>query len=162
MSDQALYPFHVFRFHVDFMEEKLTPSATRPVLLCSGAFSDCTGLEATMEPKVIQEGGRNYGAAQRVGKVTFATVILKRGITPTSDLWTWFSLVNGGSYDHRRTATITIFDDTGKGVIAWKFLRALPTKFKTADLKATGGDVGVEELHFVHEGLSTATPRAQL
>ena len=158
----SVAPLHVFRFHVDFTEQHIGSEPGSAVTVCSGAFSDCTGLEATMEPKVIQEGGRNYGAAQRVGKVTFATVILKRGITPTSDLWTWFSLVNGGSYDHRRTATITIFDDAGNGVIAWKFLRALPTKFKTADLKATGGDVGVEELHFVHEGLFTATPRAQL
>src|SRR5690349_19311024 len=104
--ENALYPFHVFRFHVDFLEEKLDKSSPRPVLLCSGAFSDCTGLEATMEPKVIKAGGQNYGAAQRVGPVTFATVILKRGMTSTRDLWHWFSMASSGNkYTYRLSVT---------------------------------------------------------
>ena len=79
---RATCPLHVFRFQVDFLEDALDGSAAgNDVALCSGAFSECTGLEATMEPKVIKEGGRNYGAAQRGGPVTFATVVLKRGMT---------------------------------------------------------------------------------
>src|SRR5262245_61104180 len=92
VPENALYPFHVFRFHVEFNETKLDKSAGSAVPLCSGAFSECTGLEATMEPKVVKAGGQNYGAAQRAGPVTFATVILKRGMTTTRDLWNWFSL----------------------------------------------------------------------
>jgi hypothetical protein len=29
----------------------------------------------------------------------------------------------------------------------------MPVKFKTADFNARGADIGVEELHIVHEGL---------
>ncbi len=50
-----------------------------------------------MEPKVIKAGGANYGAAQRVGPVSFATVVLKRGMTSTRDLWNWFANVAGGA-----------------------------------------------------------------
>jgi len=43
----------------------------------AGRLRSATGLEATMEVKVIKEGGRNYGVIQRSGLVTFATVVLK-------------------------------------------------------------------------------------
>lgn len=156
-NDNDLYPLHVFRFQVDFSEVSLDPKQKGggPIALCSGAFSECTGLEATMEPKVIKEGGRNYGAAQRAGPVTFATVILKRGITSTRHLWQWFALLNeDGQYAHRLDVTITLMDGAGKPALAWKLTRAMPIKFKAPDLNAKGGEVGVEELHLAHEGLT--------
>ncbi|MBU4264361.1 MAG: phage tail protein, partial [Proteobacteria bacterium] len=154
------YPLHVFRFHVDFEEKLLHPNGEpRNVVLCSGAFAECSGLEATMEPKVIKEGGRNWGAIQRMGKITFSTVILKRGMTNTKDLWTWFNLVGQqGKYNIRLNATITMFDNDGKGILAWKLTHALPIKFKAADLNAKGGgDVAIEEIHLAHEGFAQKT-----
>lgn len=106
-----------------------------------------------MEPKVIKEGGRNFGVVQRVGPVTFATVVLKRGVSEVSDLWKWFELVAGGNTRKRLNATITVYDPARTAKYRWKLHRALPTKFKTADLNATTTSVGVEELHIAHEGL---------
>lgn len=149
-------PLHVFRFHVAFSEAPLSGSGGGDVALCSGAFSECTGLEANMEPVVIDEGGRNYGAAQRAGKVSFATVVLKRGITSTQHLWKWFELVARGGYAYRLTATVVLNDYEGNPVLAWELERALPVKFKSADFNASGTEVGVEELHLAHEGLRLA------
>jgi phage tail-like protein len=155
-DDRALTPLHVFRFQVDFAEAPLGGGRRSPIVLCSGAFSECSGLEATMEQKTIKEGGRNYGSAQRAGQVTFATVVLKRGMTTTRHLWKWFEFVSGGGYAYRLNATITMFDSAGKRVLRWKLENALPVKFKAADLNAKGTDVGIEELHLVHEGLKLA------
>jgi len=156
-DDNQLAPLHVFRFRVDFAEDPLSGDADASradVELCSGAFSECTGLEVTMEPKVITAGGRNYGSAQRVGPVTFATVILRRGMTSTRHLWAWFELVSGGAYAYRLSATITMFDTAGQAVLAWRLAKALPVKFKSAELNARGTEIGIEELHIVHEGLT--------
>ncbi len=157
-GDVESYPLHVFRFQVEFAADPLGGGATSPVRLCGGSFSDCTGLEATMEPKVIKEGGRNYGVVQRSGPVTFATVVLKRGMTTTRDLYRWFDMVGNGAYAYRLAATVTMFDTSGKGVLAWKLAKALPVKFKAADLNAKGTEVGIEELHLAHEGLSLLVP----
>ena len=46
---------------------------------------------------VISLWRRNNGAIQRVGPVSHATVVLKRGMTSTRHLWQWFSLVSGGA-----------------------------------------------------------------
>ncbi len=37
-------------------------------------------------------------------------------------------------------------------IMAWQLAHAMPVKFKFADLNAKGTEVGIEELHFVHEG----------
>jgi phage tail-like protein len=164
---EPLAPLHVFRFEVTFAEDPIVGGPGAPVDLCKGAFSECSGLEATMEPAVIREGGRTYGAAQRAGPVTFATVILKRGITARRDLWKWFELVNGGAFSYRLSATITIYapptdrpsgsatqsQPLGTPVMRWKLRHCLPVKFKVPDLDAKSGEVGIEELHLAHEGL---------
>ena len=104
------------------------------------------------------QGGRNYGEIQRAGRVNFATVILKRGVTKNRDLWNWFHLVGNGAYAYRLNAEITQmgFDKNNAEVpvMVWKMKNALPTKFKTADYNSTFAQVAIEELHFVHEGLT--------
>lgn len=157
MTDALL---HVFRFRVDFYADYVDvgdPQGYIPV--CSGQFSECSGIEATMEPKAIREGGHNYGDRQRAGRVTFGTVILKRGVTSAQHLWKWFDLVAGGKTAirlHARLVHLAMGQDptSGSGVLEWQMLNALPTKFRAATYDANAREVGVEELHFVHEGLS--------
>lgn len=159
IAENQLAPLHVFNFHVTFKRDALlTAGSHDEVPLCSGAFAECTGLEATVEPKVIKVGGNNYGTAQRMGRVTFATVVLKRGMTSTRDLWNWFQLVAGGSYAYRLAVEIEMRDHGGNPVLTWNLARAMPVKFKAADLNARGTELGIEELHLAHEGLSLATP----
>ena len=160
IAENLLAPLHAFRFHVGFTRAVLRGAAlaSGAVDICSGAFAECTGLEATMEPKVIKEGGANYGAAQRVGPVTFATVVLKRGMTSTRHLWEWFALVAGGASPYRLDARIEMRDTAGITVLAWRLDNALPVKFKAADLNAKGSEIGVEELHLAHEGLRLDAP----
>lgn len=155
----ASYPLQVFRFQVDFTEARLSGENQPTQDLCSGAFSECTGLEATMEPKVIKEGGRNYGAVQRAGPVTFSTVILKRGMTPSRDLWRWFELVSSkAAYAYRLNAVITLLNGNNQAQLKWQLDQALPIKFKAADFNAKGTEVGIEELHLAHEGLRLIFP----
>ena len=159
MATKQGYALPVFRFRVDFYKstENAGQRGDRQPL-CSGMFSECSGLEATMEAKAIKVGGQNYGAVQRAGRVNFSTVILRRGVTTTTHLWKWFELLGTGGYAYRLDAEVVMLDidsDTeGAGVMTWKLRKALPTKFKAAELNAKATDVGVEELHFVHEGMS--------
>ena len=129
--------------------------------VCSGAFAECTGLEATMEAKVIKEGGRNYGTAQRAGGTTFATVVLKRGISNNQNLFQIFNTVATGTFAPRMQVTINLFDNDGTAVLAWQLDKAMPIKYKFSDLNAKNGEVGIEELHLVHEGLWSVTPTVQ-
>jgi phage tail-like protein len=162
MADGSLIPLHVFRFHVDFFTDSLSDDDSHEQFqVCSGSFAECTGLEATMEPKVIKEGGRNYGAAQRAGITTFATVVLKRGISSNQNLYQIFNSAATGTFAPRMQVTINLFDIDGSAVLAWQLDRAMPVKYKFADLNAKNSEIGIEELHLVHEGLWSVTPTVQ-
>lgn len=159
---------HTFRFELFFEELPLPGSPKRDMPLPAGAFSECTGLEATMEPKVIKAGGFNLGAFQRVGPVTYATVVLKRGISQGGQLYKWFERVAGGDYGHRCTVRIALRTPSANAtperpdeeVLTWRLERAMPVKFKAADFNARATEVGIEELHLVHEGLSLELPQS--
>lgn len=157
-AENLLPPLVPFRFHVRFRQASDGAQQGNEVDICSGAFAECTGLEATMEPKQIRAGGMNYGSAQRVGQVSFATVILKRGMTSTRHLWKWFQMVSSGGYATRMDVEIDVQNAAGETVLTWGLSQCLPVKFKAADLNAKGTEVAVEELHLVHEGLSLVTP----
>ena len=53
---------------------------------------------------------------------------------------------------------ITLQANDGTPLMTWNLTRCLPTRFKVADLGAAKGEVGVEELHLVHEGFAEVTP----
>lgn len=158
----ALTPLHVFRFHVDFFTDSLSNGDSHTQFqVCSGSFAECTGLEATMEPKTIKEGGRNYGAAQRAGGTTFGTVVLKRGISSNQNLYQLFNTFSTGTFAPRMQVTINLFDVNGKAVLAWQLNCAMPVKYKFADFNSRNNEIGIEELHLVHEGLWSAAPTVQ-
>jgi phage tail-like protein len=121
--------------------------------LVEGAFAEVSGLEATMEAKTIREGGLNHRSHQRVGQVSHATVVLRRGVTRARDLSRWFDLLASGHYAGRLTVAIELRDGQGGRLMSFRLLRALPVKFKAADLNARATEVGIEEVHLVHEGL---------
>ncbi len=158
MANDTDFPAGGFRFLLSFRENRLPSGGGAEHSLAGGAFAECTGLEATHEPKVIREGGFNYGTHQRAGTTTFATVILRRGITANADLWRWFELTTQhGGYAYRMDVDIEHLDVDGTRIRSWQLLRALPVKFKSGDLNARSGEVAVEELHLAHEGLSLRT-----
>lgn len=148
----AIVPLHIFRFQVEVTGDSIAPGT--PGDTSQMSFAECTGLEATMEPKTIKEGGRNYGAAQRAGLITFATVVLKRGVSTDRTMWQQFSAVAAGQYAQRLQVKITLLDGKMNPLMAWQLAHAMPVKFKFADLNGKGTEVGIEELHLVHEGLS--------
>ncbi|WP_058557766.1 phage tail protein [Thiohalocapsa sp. ML1] len=144
-----------------------TPEANRAEsggILCGGQFSEVTGLEVTMTPKTITEGGRNWGALQRSGPTSFSAVTLKRGVTTINDLWAWFDVTTrGANYGYRLRGEISVLGNPRGGgepapVMTFKLTNVLPVKFKGPDLSATANQVAIEELQLVHEGLELVRP----
>ena len=156
-DDSVPGEFIPFRFRVTLFD-----SADVSQELCQGAFSEVSGLEASMTPKTHKEGGRNWGEVQLSGPVTFPPVILKRGITNIDHLWNWFEITTrSANYGLRYSGMIEVFLPSGEPALRWNLINVLPTKFKGPDLSATASQVAVEELHLVHEGLTLERPPTQ-
>jgi phage tail-like protein len=145
-------PFVPFRFKISLSGDLPVAPGSNP--LCDGAFSEAAGLEATMTPRVIREGGRNFGQVQRAGPTAFGALTLKRGVTSQEDLWTWFDLIaNRERFGRRLSGRIEVYS-SGDLAIAWTLVNALPIKFKAPDLSGTAAQVAIEELQIAYEELS--------
>jgi phage tail-like protein len=147
--------FVPFRFEVSLYHRSESD------LLCRGYFSEVTGLEMTMEPRAIPEGGRNWGEIQRIGQTKFTPIVLKRGITHLQDLWTWFDAVTRGqNYGYRLHGKIKVLGNEldenkqPKTVMTWSLDGVLPTRFKGPDLSSTASQVAIEEVTLIHESLT--------
>jgi len=128
--------------------------------VCAAAFSDCDGLEQSLEIKTIREGGNNTRQIRLPGPAAFATLTLKRGMTANFDLWKWFSSqLEPGNAKLRGTATVSLLAADGKTERARFILeRCLPIKLKAPALSAKDGAIAVEELQLAYENLRFSPP----
>ncbi len=118
----------------------------------AGGFSECTGLEATMQIDEWREGGRNDAVLRFPGRITHPNIKLRRGVTSTNDLFEWYESYARGR-GKRRDGVIELLDDAGNTVRTWRFRRGLPARWAGPALHAVQASVAVEELEIAHEGL---------
>ncbi len=64
-------PYTAFRFEVLLNLDNPPAGVTNPI--CNAAFAECDGLEMTMEPKAIREGGNNQEQIHLMGPVDAET-----------------------------------------------------------------------------------------
>jgi phage tail-like protein len=150
-SETVVYPFTAFNFSVEIT---LDGDSSR---LCHAAFSDCDGLEMTMEVKTIREGGRNGEQIRLNGPTTYGNVTLKRGMTANFDLWDWFKK----SVDDpklRASAEVVLLAPDGSENARFTLSRCVPVKLKAPTLNAKDGMVAVEELQLAYESLKLKPP----
>jgi phage tail-like protein len=144
------YPFIAFRFAVEINVEGVSEK------ICGGYFSDCDGLEMTMEVKTIREGGNNGKQIRLSGPVSYGQLTLKRGMTDNFDMWNWFDqCIKDASL--RADAEVIIFtaDRSNRTESArFKLKRCVPTKLKAPALNAKDGLIAIEELQLSYESLS--------
>src|SRR5205814_2960950 len=87
MANPGAVPFTAFNFAVEIRVEGVAEQ------ICDAAFSECDGLEMTMDVKTIREGGNNGKEIRLTGGFKYGQVTMKRGMTATFDLWDWFNLM---------------------------------------------------------------------
>ncbi len=153
MAADAL-PFTTFNFRVNLE----VPGAG---LLCEAAFSDCDGLEMSMAPKSIREGGNNGRPIHLVGPISYGQLTLKRGMTSDFALWRWFDRTQR-ERNLRAWGEIHILTPKGecegecKGTPQVKFslTNCLPVKIKAPALSGKDGLIAIEEMQIVYETLA--------
>ena len=145
-------PFTAFNFAVEIN----VPGVSSKV--CSAAFSECDGLDMTMEVKTIREGGNNSTQYRMAGPVAYGQLSLKRGMTPTFDLWDWFNATLNNAR-LRADAEVVIFAGDGRTERARFILkRCLPVKVKAPSLNAKDGMIAIEELQIAYESMRLKRP----
>ena len=152
-KEQVAYPFTAFNFAVEIKVDGVA------MQVVDAAFSECDGLEMTMDVKTIREGGNNGRQLRLSGPLAFAQLTLKRGMTANFDLWDWLdAMVIDPSI--RANAEVVLLAPDGSERARFLLSRCLPVKLKAPVLNAKDGMVAIEELQLAYESLSLKKPAA--
>ena len=118
-----------------------------------GGFSECGGLEMSLQVEEFREGGNNGRLLKFPTRVTWSNITLKKGVTSSTELWDWhYSFTEGKG--KRRDGVIVLLDDKQVPHNVWYFRRGLPVKYTGPALNATQSSVAIESVEIAHEGLS--------
>lgn len=119
-----------------------------------GGFSDVSGLGTEVSYSEYRNGNEKVNTVRKIPN-TFKVdeITLKRGLIGSGDLFEWLKGVREGTADPR-TVVITLMDEAREPVATFKLTNAQPKKWSGPTLAAKGGgEVAMEELHLVHEGI---------
>src|ERR687885_1522109 len=147
-NESVRHPFVAFNFAVEIRVDGVA------MQVCDAAFSECDGLEMTMDVKTIREGGNNGKQIRLTGPYNYGNVTLKRGMTATFDLWKWLDLMLTQP-NLRADADVIIFAPNHTEERArFRLTRCVPVKLKAPPLNAKDGMIAIEELQLSYESLT--------
>lgn len=151
---QRIDPVLGFNFLITFVDSGST-LATTPYDLTTtpwGGFSECSGLETTLDVEEYKEGGNNGTILKFPTRVTWANLRMKRGLAISHLLWDWhYQFAQGVGV--RKDGIIILQDEAHNPVQVWQFFRGLPVKWTGPSMNAAQSQVALEELEIAHEGL---------
>jgi phage tail-like protein len=151
-DDTDIRPFTAFNFAVLIDVQGLASGNTQ---LCSASFSECDGLEMTLEPKTIRAGGMNWGPVHLAGPISYGQLTLKRGMASSTDLWSWFEKVAAdGGTGYRTSAIVVMRAADQSDAASFQLTGCLPLKLKAPPLNAKDGLIAIEEMQIAYESLS--------
>ena len=147
MATKRDNPYGAFAFKVEFGDV----SGSGPI---EAGFSDVSGLGNEINFSVPVRYSEKSNTARKIPN-TFKLdeVTLKRGLIGSTDIFEWLKAVRDGQY-LPRTVTVVVLDEARNEVLSLVLKNAQPKKWMGPTLAAKGGgEVAMEELHLVHEGI---------
>jgi phage tail-like protein len=151
-------PFTTFNFKVllsfpSSLSQVAAAVGADEMTICRGEFSECDGLEITMAPKTIREGGNNARQIHLVGPVSYGQLTLKRGMTENTALWRWFERTQRRRDLRADGKIVMLAPDRRSKQVRFAVTGCLPIKLKAPALSAKDGLIAIEEMQIAYETL---------
>ena len=121
--------------------------------LIVGGFTEVSGLSADVQVFKIPEGGQADYTEQRINGVSYANLMLKRGLTTADMLWLWHRDVIAGNIT-RRNGSIVLMTKDLLEMWRWNFRDAYPISWTGPSFHADQAQVAFETIQLVHRGIS--------
>ncbi|HJQ59121.1 MAG TPA: phage tail protein [Vineibacter sp.] len=122
--------------------------------VAAAGFSEVTIGAASVEVIDYREGNEPAHVRKLPGLRKWGSVVLKRGVTNSMDLYDWFKqVVQGQVAAARRDIIVVVLDDAGADQARFVVSEAWPAKYETGHLNAKGNEVLIETLELVNEGI---------
>jgi len=148
-------PLPTFNFYITLIDSSnlLGTLVSAALTYAVAGFSECAGLDASIEIADFKEGGVNDYVHKFATRTSYSNITLKHGVIYLyDDLWTWHNdWVRGQG--KRKDGLIVLEDESRTPAKVWKFKRGIPSKWTGPSLHASQSNVAIESLEIAHEGL---------
>jgi phage tail-like protein len=144
MPDQQSYPYLNLLFEIKVAESVLA------------TFSECTGLSLEVTTEDYHEGGENRFVHKLPTVPQVPNLVLKRGMTESTDLWDWFVAYpeRGEIAPKNGEVLLQSLEGTDKQIVrSWAFTAGYPVKWTGPELNAMSPGVAFEALEIAHRGI---------
>jgi phage tail-like protein len=121
-----------------------------------GHFTECSGLGVRVQPIRYREGGVGQVVRAIPGRVDYAEVTLRYGLTKSLELWNWFMKSVQGQVERRNVSIVVLEPNGSDEALRWNLLDAWPCEWRGAMLDAIANDAAIEELKLAFEKLERA------
>ena len=137
-------PFTSYSFSVK-IGDSIVPSAY---------FTEVSGLGGEIDVDEYKEGGVNGFVHKLPRNAKFNNLVLKSGMSGTSDLYQWFDQVANSDVVLKKI-TVSLLDpqDMETPLKTWIFEKAFPVKISATDLNAQNNEIVIEHMEFAHSGM---------
>jgi phage tail-like protein len=124
--------------------------------VASSSFSEVIFPSSTVGVVEYREGGDATSSSRKLpGRVHYGNLVLRRGVTQTTDLWDWWNTVREGQLV-RRNGVVSLLDLDRTEVRRWVFTAAWPCRYDVSPLAGQGEETVIETLELAIESFVVA------
>ena len=117
------------------------------------------GLAGSGATEVVFPEARIVTRGRRRHVVHYGTLIIRRGMTSSSEWYDWWDGVRKSASAGRRTINIVLMDSERADVARWTFSGAQPSGYLVSPLNALGREALIETLELSVSGFKMAFTR---
>ena len=116
-------------------------------------FKSAGGLKYEIETIPVKEGGQNHTTYHLVGGSKWSNIVLRRGFTKDSAIFTWRRSWLG-AVGARANGKIELLDTALETQCSWTFHNGIPVKWEVSEFDASKSELAIETLEIAHEGIT--------
>jgi phage tail-like protein len=118
-----------------------------------GHFTECSEMGIWVEAIPYREGGVGQVVHRLPGRVEYADIRLRYGLTSSAELWQWFMSAVKGKVERRNVSIVMLDGDGATEVLRWNLINAWVREWRGALLDALGREAAIESVTLVFETL---------
>lgn len=114
-------------------------------------FQEITGIGADVGMEEYREGGENRFAHRLANPVSYANLVMKRGMLMNSQVIRWFQQEVESFQFKTYGLTVYLLDHNHAPLEAWNFIQAWPLKWSVEGLNAQNNGLMIESIEFCYQ-----------
>jgi phage tail-like protein len=120
---------------------------TEPLPFANTRFRvEIEGVPASGAVEVIFPEARIVGRRRDGSRVRYGNLIVRRGLTASSDWYGWWDAARRGRRATKRAVRVALLTADGRDARAWLFRDAAPVAYQLSPLHARGNEAVLETL----------------